>query len=145
MSDLKLVALDAEDLKVISSCCQDALMRVGDLEYLRSDARFVLAMNRFVWEAEGDKGAGHERTRSVLHFERVRNVKVSGINRAEKDIILSLLAVMFEPAEEPGGIVELVFAGDGAIRLEVECVEAQLADMPARWSAKSVPTHDRDS
>ena len=39
-------------------------------------------------------------------------------------------------------MIELVFAGDGAIRLDVECIEAQLADMPAAWEAQSVPKHD---
>ena len=138
MSKLKLMALDDKDLEVLSGCCQDAVTKIGDLEFLPKEKRFVLAINRFAWEIEEAK----ERHRSVLHFERVEGVKVQGIDRTNKDMVISLLAILFEPGSEPGGTVELVFAGDGAIRLEVECIEAQLSDMPAAWEAKSRPSHE---
>lgn len=138
MSHLKLMALDAEDLQVVSSCCQDAVLKIGEMNYLAGEKRFVLTVNRFVWEQDKEK----ERRRSVLHFERVNGVKVQGLNRGEPEMVTSLLAVLFEAGEAPGGVIELVFAGDGAIRLDVECIEAQLADMPAAWEAQSVPKHD---
>ncbi len=138
MSQLKLMALDGEDLEVISGCCQDAVAKIGDLQYLPREKRFFLTLNRFAWEKE----SANERHRSVLHFERVNNVKVLGLDRSDREVVISLLAILFEPGEEPGGTIELVFAGDGAIRLEVECVEAQLSDMPAAWEAKSRPSHD---
>jgi len=138
MSHLKLMALDAEDLQVVSSCCQDAVLKIGEMNYLAGEKRFVLTVNRFVWEKDKEK----ERRRSVLHFERVNGVKVQGLNRNEPEMVTSLLAVLFEAGEAPGGVIELVFAGDGAIRLDVECIEAQLADMPAAWEAQSVPKHD---
>ena len=138
MSHLKLMALDTEDLQVVSSCCQDAVLKIGEMNYLAGEKRFVLTINRFVWEKNKEK----ERRRSVLHFERVNGVKVQGLNRNEPEMVTSLLAVLFEAGEAPGGEIELVFAGDGAIRLDVECIEAQLADMPAAWEAQSVPKHD---
>ncbi|MDJ0614474.1 MAG: DUF2948 family protein [Rhizobiaceae bacterium] len=138
MSNLKLMALDAEDLEVISSCCQDSVLKIGEMTYLPREKRFVLTVNRFAWEKNGEK----ERRRSVLHFERVQSVKVSGLDRNDPDMVTSLLAILFEAGESPSGTIELVFAGDGAIRLDVECVEAQLADMPAAWEAQSVPNHD---
>ena len=138
MSHLKLMALDAEDLQVVSSCCQDAVLKIGEMNYLAGEKRFVLTVNRFVWEKDKEK----ERRRSVLHFERVNGVKVQGLNRNEPEMVTSLLAVLFEAGEAPGGVIELVFAGDGAIRLDVECIEAQLADMPAAWEGQSVPKHD---
>ncbi len=140
MSHLKLMALDQEDLQVISSCCQDAVLKIGEMNYLAGEKRFVLTVNRFVWE----KNQAKERRRSVLHFERVNGVKVLGLNRGEPEVVTSLLAVLFEEGEAPGGTIELVFAGDGAIRLDVECIEAQLADMPAAWEAQSTPNHDQD-
>lgn len=138
MSQLKLMALDAEDLEVISGCCQDAVLKIGDLQYLAGEQRFVMTLNRFAWEKEDSR----ERHRAVLHFERVNGVQVQGIDRKNKEMVISLLAVLFEPGEEPGGIIELVFAGDGAIRLDVECIEVQLADMPAAWEAQSRPSHE---
>lgn len=143
MKQLKLMALDQEDLQVISSCCQDAVLKVGDLEYLAGQKQFTLSLNRFAWEVDG-KSKTSERRKSVLHFAQVKGVKVSGIDRNDKEMVLSLLAVLFEPTDEPGGEVELVFAGDGAIKLTVECIEAQLSDMPAAWEAKGRPSHEDD-
>ncbi len=144
MSHLKLVALDPDDLKVLSTCCQDAVLKVGDLQYLGTEKRFMLSLNRFVWEAAELQKQSYERRKSVLHFERVESVQVQGIERKEKERVLSLLAATFEPDEEPGGTIELVFAGDGAVRLKVECIEAQLCDMPAAWETKSRPAHADD-
>ena len=145
MSRLKLYAMDSEDLQVISACCQDAILHVSELEYYAGESRFVLSMNRFAWETADPSGREFERRKSVLHFNRVRSVKVQGIDRKQKDTVLSLLSVSFEPAEEPEGIIELVFAGDGAIRLEVECIEAQLTDSGAAWGTESRPAHDADT
>ncbi|MEM7068671.1 MAG: DUF2948 family protein [Pseudomonadota bacterium] len=138
MSQLKLMAMDAEDLEVISGCCQDAVTKIGTLGYFPKENRFVMAINRYAWEMEDTS----ERHQAVLHFERVNSVKVQGLDRNNTEMVISLLAVLFEPGEEPGGTVELVFAGDGAIRLEVECIEVRLVDMPAAWEAKSRPTHE---
>lgn len=138
MDRLKLIAMDEDDLKVISSCCQDAVLKVGDMEYHPAEKQFVLALNRFAWEREEEK----ERRKSFLHFERVESVKLQGVNRDEKDTVLSVLAVLFESKDEPAGTIELVLAGDGAIRLDVECIEAQLLDLPAAWKASSIPSHE---
>jgi len=140
MSQLKLMALDAQDLEVISSCCQDAVLKIGEMNFFAGENRFVLALNRFAWEKDDAK----ERHKALLQFARVNAVKVQGLNRGDKDMVISLLAVLFEPSDNPGGTIELVFAGDGAIRLEVECIEAQLSDLPAAWEAKSRPTHLED-
>lgn len=141
MAELKLMALDAEDLQVISSCCQDAVLKVGDLDYTPSKKQFALSLNRFAWELDG-KTKTSERRKSVLHFAQVNGVKISGIDRTDKEMVLSLLAVLFEQTDEPSGEIELVFAGDGAIKLNVECIEVQLADMPAAWEAKGRPSHE---
>ena len=139
MSQLKLLALDSEDLKVISTCCQDAVLRIGDMDFIAAENRFVLMLNRFAWEKEKTK----ERHKAVLHFDRVSGVKLQGIDRRNQDMVISLLAILFQPGDEPGGTIELVFAGDGAIRLEVECIEAQLADLQAAWEARSRPAHEQ--
>lgn len=141
MDALKLIALDEQDLGIVSACVQDAVMRVGDLEYLPAAKRFVMPMNRFAWEKKtGFLRKHNERRQSVLHFDRVLGVKLGGISRDKPDEVLSLLAVSFVPVSEPAGIVELIFAGDGAIMLEVECIEARLADLGGAWAA-SRPVH----
>ena len=144
MAQLKLMAVDAEDLQVISACCQDAVMRVSDVDYRPSEARFIIAMNRFAWEKAGNKSQPDERRKSVLHFEKVLGVKTQGINPRDKDTVLSLLSVSFSEKTAPSGTIELTFAGDGAIALEVECIEAQLGDLSAAWEASSRPNHEAD-
>lgn len=140
---LKLVALDEEDLAILSAHVQDAVLKVRDLSWSPAEKRFALAMNRFAWERTVDRPRGDlERRRSVLHFDRVGSVKASRIRQDAPDAVLELLAATFQPTEAPAGHVTLAFAGGGAIRLEVECIEAQLADLGAAWQTKAMPAHD---
>ncbi|TIR32810.1 MAG: DUF2948 family protein [Mesorhizobium sp.] len=139
---LKLVALDDQDLSIVSAHVQDAVLKVGDLEYMPAAKRFVMTMNRFVWEAKTGLFRQHnERRQSVLHFDRVLGAKTSGIARDKPDEVLSLLAISFVALDTPAGIVELIFSGGGAIMLDVECIEARLADIGGAWEATSRPFH----
>ncbi|WP_127595870.1 DUF2948 family protein [Nitratireductor alexandrii] len=142
MSFLKLVALDTDDLRIISAHVQDAVIKIGDIDYLPRERRVVLPMNRFVWEAPKKLLVPHnERRNAILHFDRVLSVKSAGIAREKPDDVLSLLALRFIEGDAPGGVVELVFAGGGVLRLEVECIEAQLADLGGAWEARARPSH----
>ncbi|MEJ6782046.1 DUF2948 family protein [Aminobacter sp. Piv2-1] len=143
MTQLKLVALDEQDLEIVSAHVQDAVVKVGDLEYQASTKRFALEMNRFAWETRtGLLRPKYERRRSILHFDRVLSAKLHGMSRDKKDEVLELLAIRFAPAEEPVGTIELTFAGGAAIRLAVECIEARLTDTGAAWQASSRPNHN---
>lgn len=144
MDPLKLVALDEEDLKIVSAHVQDAVMKVGDLVFQKREKRFALGMNRFAWEKE--KGGlfarrHHERRRSVLHFDRVLAVRTAGIDKTKPEEVLSLQAVNFLPGAAPSGTVELIFSGGAAIHLEVECIEARLSDLGAAWETPLRPRH----
>jgi len=134
----KLIALDGEDLQVLSAHCQDAVMKAADMQYVAREKRMIIEMNRFIGEKIDGKP---ERRRSVLHFERVEKVSSQGLNPKEKGKVLNLLAIVFNPADSPAGDIDLVFSGDITVRLQVECIEAQLADMQASWSASSQPRH----
>lgn len=143
MDPLKLIALDEEDLAIISAHAQDAVAKVGELAFRPAEKRFVMPVNRFVWEIEAGRfrKPRNERRNSVLHFERVLTAKATGIDPVSKKDVLSLLAIRFEPGEVPSGTIELVFAADAAIRLEVEVIEARLADLGGAWQAASRPDH----
>jgi len=141
---LRLIALDEEDLAVISTHVQDAIVRVGDLAFRPAEQRFALAMNRFDWEGAVASPGGRrfERRRAILRFERVLAAKTLGIDPKATGAALELLAVAFSPEEPPGGAILLTFAGGAAIRLEVECIEAQLTDLGIAWAARVAPEHD---
>jgi hypothetical protein len=137
---LRLLAQDAEDLKVISAALQDAIGKVGDIRFDPADHTLTIALNRFRWEAEGSPR--HERVRAALQLGSVIEVKARRLKRDPKDAVLELLAVEFHPGEAPGGEVRLVFAGDGEISAEVECLDAALADVSAPWPSRHAPKHD---
>ncbi|MGL4487999.1 MAG: DUF2948 family protein [Rhizobiaceae bacterium] len=141
MTLLKLAALDEEDLKVISACVQDAVLKIGEISFKPRDKRLVLPINRFAWEKDGKRLAVPERRRSVLHFDRVMQVKSSGIDRNDAGGVMSILALQFKATDAPAGTVEIVFAGGATMRLAVECIEAQMADLGPAWAAKAKPKH----
>ena len=135
---LRLAALDADDLAVISAQMQDAVLRLGDITHVKARQQFALLANRFAWDAAGER----QRRRTGLHFNRVTSVKTQYIRQDDKDAIIELLAIAFEEGESPSGTVVLTFAGGGAIRLEVECIEASLKDLGPAWATEHQPTHD---
>lgn len=140
---LNLGALDADDLAVLASLTQDAVFPSVEMQWDRDSARFSLLINRFRWEEKAPQGARPERVQSVLSFGTVTQVASSGITRADKDTVLSLLSIDFEPTESPSGYILLTFAGDGAIRLSVEAIEATLKDVTKPYFAPSrrTPSH----
>lgn len=143
MSQLKLIALDQQDLEIVSAHVQDAVLKISDISFLAAEKRLVIAINRFVWENKSSFfKKNNERRRSVLHFEGIRAVKSSGIQQSKGDEVLSLLSLRFEPgAELPAGIIELTFSGGAAIRLEADYIEARLADIGGAWEAIARPRH----
>lgn len=146
---LKLIVFDNEDLRVVSAHLQDAVVRVADLTYRLQDKRFVLVLNRFDWthalanERTGARRQQLRRRQAALRFERVQGARLSGFDpRAENDV-LSLLAVSFHAQDpnDPSGLLTLTFAGQAAIQLDVECLEAELRDLGPTWETRNRPRH----
>jgi len=151
MEELKLVALDRDDVEVMSAHLQDALVKVGDIFWRPHEHRFVMAVNRFDWmnaaDADALKGKSSEyrRCRTALRFERVVSCKCRGLDQRGKDAVLNLLAVEFAEHDTPAGTVTMTFSGGGAIRLEVECLEAELVDLGEVFAAMACPHHFTDA
>ena len=148
MDELKLVALDKDDIEVVSAHVQDGLVKVADMFWKPRERRFVMALNRFDWMnavgAENAKDAaapGYRRCRTALRFERVNACKCRNVDQTNKDATLNLLAVEFAECDPPAGIVTLTFSGGAAIRLDVECLEAELVDLGQVFSAAVCPDH----
>jgi len=143
--ELKLVALDKDDIEVVSAHIQDALVAVAEIFWQPRDHRFLMALNRFDWmaavEAKPDAIADYRRCRTALRFERVVTCKCRGIDPANRGAKLNLLAVEFTESDAPAGIVTLTFSGGGVIRLEVECLEAELTDLGQISAAAARPNH----
>jgi hypothetical protein len=139
MESLKLIAVDCDDIEVVSTHLQDAEVRVSDIHWRPAEKRLVVGLNRFDWETANGQ-AGFRRCRTALRFERVLSCKCKNLDATGKDALLSLLAVGFAEVDPPGGIVLLTFVGGGALRLEVECLEAELVDLGEVWGTECCPS-----
>jgi hypothetical protein len=136
---LKLVALDREGLGVISAHIQDTCVKRVDMTWLPQQRRFLVAGMRYDWV--GAKTGPEERVSSVLRFDRVLRVSHLGLEETDSDATLNLLGVAFEKTDPPAGIIILAFADGALVRLEVECVEAELRDIGHRVPAQACPGH----
>jgi hypothetical protein len=145
VDELKLIALDRDDIEIVSAHVQDALVKIADIFWQPREHRFVMALNRFDWLAAADAGGGNKgdyrRCRTALRFERVLSCKCRNLDPANKDARLNLLAVEFAERDPPAGLVTMTFSGGGLIRLEVECLEAELADLGEVFAADCCPNH----
>jgi hypothetical protein len=137
LGKLKLSALDADDLGVISAAVQDALVAVRDCAYFKDEKRFVLLLNRFQWEADPSIDSAHSRTHSALVFNEVTAVRHHNIPLGEPDRMLELLAVTLED----DGSVALRFATGRAIRLEIGRLACHLGDVGEPWPTPWKPAH----
>jgi len=143
---LNLGAEDADDLQVISTLVQDAVLPMTEMSWRPQERRFALLINRFRWEDRDNAEARrreYERVQALLVFDNVLGVASQGVDRSDKDLILSVLSVAFEPSDEGAGHVLVTLAGDGALRLSVEALEVTLKDVTRPYIApsKSLPVH----
>ena len=126
---LKLIALDADDLAVISAHVQDAYVQPADIIWRQAEKRLVIGMNRLDWEQTLSGPAEPCRLIAALRFDRVVACKSRNIDLATPDKTLELVGIEFHGADAPGGSALLMFSGGGAIRLDVECLECELTDL----------------
>jgi hypothetical protein len=132
-------------LGILAALLQDAVFPITEMRFAKTRRRFALLLNRFRWEDRAAAaGRKFERVQSLLVFENVMSVRSSGIDRQDRETILSLLHVDFVATDEVSGVVTLVLAGDGAIALEVEALDASLRDVTRPYFAPSgkAPAHD---
>jgi hypothetical protein len=148
MPDLpRLIAFDADDLAVIAANLQDALVRVADMAYLPRSKQFAMVAARFDWVgavSQKTGSPGFERCRTGLYFGRVLKVSCLGFRQQDQALVLNLLDIGFKETEPPAGYVEFIFSAGRALRLYVECLEAEISDIGFRWKAKSAPNHHLD-
>jgi hypothetical protein len=117
---------------------QDACVRRADMTYLPHQRRFALGALRYDWI--GAKHGLDQRVGAILRFDRVLKVAHLGLE-GEGAKVRNLLGVTFEKTDDPSGLVFLTF-GDGAmVRLEVECLEAELRDVGPRKAACDCEGH----
>ena len=141
-----IAAMDAGSVPIVSALVQDAVFPITEMKYDRKSREFALLVNRFRWEdkarAEARKRP-YERVQSVIRVGDVLGVSSMGIDREDADTILSLLAISWEEGEDGTGTLNFTLAGDGALKLSVECLDLVLKDVTRPYVAPSrhAPEH----
>jgi hypothetical protein len=131
-AQLKLIALDADDLAIISAHVQEARVQTSDIIWRQGEKRLVIGMSRLDWEQTMAGEATPRRLIAALRFDRVLACKSRHIDLdTPPEAALELLGIEFHPTDAPGGSVVLMFSDGGALRLDVECLECELADLGA--------------
>lgn len=140
---LRLMAADGEDIEIVSAVLQDAVLKVGDMAWLKGERRFAFVANRFVWEEGASKKQGpFTRVRTGIHFDDVITVRARNIRQDAKRAILSFLAARFEAGEDGAGTIFLDFSGGGQVVLDVESINATLKDISEPWRTRNKPDHE---
>ncbi len=140
---LSLIARDAEDLEIISSVLQDAVVPIAEMAFIEEENRFVLVASRFRREdgenaGEPDDGV-FERVNCALRFDGIGTVMRRNLDPARLTGVLSLLAI--RPEAE---YIDLVFSGGGTIRLMTEGVACRIDDLDLSWPTRLKPRHPED-
>ncbi len=137
-SSLRLRAADADDFRVLAACLQDALVPVGEMTFDGVGREFVLVANRYCWEdaPQDAAGAAGMRVHCAVHFTGVDTVRRRAVDTAARGRILDLLTIDVRP-----DAVELLFAGDAAIRLEGPAIGCRMCDLGEPWPAAAQPRH----
>ena len=144
---LKLRAEDADDLAVLSTCLQDALVPVRDLAYVPDQQIFVFVANRFRWESRLRSSPGEAERQRILcavTFSTINSVSYRGFRRSDEDRILALLAIRSEATGGGGAAIHLEFSGGAAIRFEAARVLCHTKDLGDPWPTPWHPRHDAE-
>ena len=134
---LRLLAQDADDLRVVASALQDAVVSTGTMDFDRDAQSFTLQGSRFRHEA-----GVHERIHTGVRIDNVLGARHRGLDRSRADAFTVLLDMAYAPADEPpGGVLSLVFAGGGCVELDVDALDIIVADAGEARPAKAAPDH----
>ena len=136
---LKLIALDQEQLTILSSLTKDSIIKADDIGYDKNSKRLAFLMNRYRHEESKSS-----RIRSALHFDYVDSIKFLGIDLGSSKDILVLLTIKFVTTSKPSGSIFLEFADNKSLTFNVENIEAFLTDIGESWVIPNKPIHGKD-
>ena len=141
-NNLKLIGKNIEDLQVISAYCQDSVVKLKDIAFLKKNRTFVMMLNRFMWE-DAEKGAfrQNKRIRCAIKFDEVLKVRSKKINQRNKDRVLECLAIKCKEIPNNNYEIKIYFAGDSIITLIAEFIEVVMRDLGKAWNVKHFPRH----
>ena len=139
---LKLIGSNVEDLKTISAYCQDSIVKIKDLVYLKKNKIFIMMLSRFMWE-DIEKGVfrNYKRIKSVLKFNFIESVLAKNINQQQDNRNIELLAIKSNYNQDNLYDIHLIFSGNSIILIKTEEIDVILDDQEFFWEVKHFPKH----
>tara|TARA_B110000211_G_scaffold34246_1_gene34506 strand:- start:135 stop:578 length:444 start_codon:yes stop_codon:yes gene_type:complete len=143
VTNLKLLAVSDEDLRVVAAHLQDAIVSVKDIASLKKNRIFLIQLNRFMWE-DVEKGVfrKNKRIRTVLKFDNVTSVLSKNINIKKNKIFLDFLTIESSLLPDKSYEIKLIFSGDAVIKIKTEVIDVTLDDQGSPWESRTQPKHD---
>ena len=139
---LKLLGKNIEDLKIISAYCQDSIVKIKDLVYLKENKIFIMMLSRYMWEdIEIGIFRNYKRIKSVLKFNFIENVLAKNINQKHKTRNLELLAIKPNINQDNKYDINLIFSGNSIMLLKAEEIDVMVDDQEYYWNVKHIPKH----
>jgi len=139
---LKLIGNNVEDLKIISAYCQDSIVKIKDIVYLKENKIFIMMLSRFMWE-DIEKGVfrNYKRIKSVLKFNFIEGVLAKNINQQQENRNIELLAIKSNYNQDNLHDINLIFSGNSIILIKTEEIDVILDDQEFFWEVKHSPKH----
>ena len=144
---LKLRAVAAEDIEVLSALLQDGLVAASDLHYQKSQDNFMMVINRFCWEQGDDSGLERQLNRCLcgLKVGHVKQVSKCGMS-AGANQFYNLLSIAYEEAKENKeelSRLTFTFSNGHGIRLAVDRIALILQDIAPPHPGFARPQHSK--
>ena len=141
---LRLTAETTEDLSVISALTQDAVSKMGRVNWMARRRRFSILLYRFRWEdadrAKSEK-RDYERVATALTIDDVLAVRSRGLDHHDDEAVFNTLNMVFEPGEDGAGVLRIACSGEAMFEFDVECLNVVLTDLTRPWAAGGIPEH----
>jgi hypothetical protein len=142
---LKLYAMDADDLQVMSAALEGAITSPGEISYLSTARQLTMTVSRMRWEKPADDEGAHSRIRCGVLITDITGIRAKSIPRDTPTLGMELLSIQCQKTDDTSAVLTLIFAEDRTLELTVECVNAALTDSGEAWVTDKIPTHDLEN
>jgi len=147
---LRLRAVSTEDVEILSTLLQDAIIPGEDMSFERAGRRFVMVANRFCWDRPAvagvttDSGAPvYERQLCGIQILDIDKVRTTGMPASRRGALFNLLAITAMTTAD-GATVELLFSGGVSLRLDADSLLILAEDLEESRPTPNLPSHSDD-
>jgi len=132
-----------EDVEVLSSLLQDALVSNTDLHFEKTENSFLFIANRFCWEAvtKNMKEKSFYRVLSGVNIQNVISVKHQNFMQSKEDqaaLFYNLLTIRYDNGKNE---VTLLFSQNVSVKLIVLELDIFIRDIAMPYPTTQIPEH----